>query len=244
MAMVRIAARERFKVAGIHLFFAAILSLLALSLVLFLWYPSPFFHVSGVQKVLGLIFFCNLVFGPVLTFLVYKKNKLKFLFDISIILLVQVSSFAYGLHVLSVGRPAWLVFVVDDFEVVRPVDLDVRNGYVDLGVLNGPRWIAATYSDDPVIRKAQREDEIFLGISLARRPEAYTPLESRKDEIKYRLKPISELLKYNSEKKVEAAIGGWLDLFGWLPLKGTAADLVVLFDQNIKIIAVVDLRPW
>ena len=245
----KVTLAERAKAGGAHLLLSAVLLGIALYLVFVLWYPSPLPAAAGVGRMYLLMLGIDIIVGPMLTFVVYKKHRLKLLFDLVVILILQFAAYLYGLHVVAQGRPAWLVFVVDDFELVRPIDIDQRQQQAfepqyRLHLFSGPRWVAAVYSSDPKVREAQREDEMFKGISLATRPEAYVPLATRREQVLSRAQPLDRLTKFNDSQEVARALVGYPEATGWLPLKGEEMDQVVLLDAQGKVLAAVALAPW
>lgn len=46
--------------------------------------------------------------------------------DLTVIAVLQLGALSYGLWTVAEGRPAWLVFAVDRFELVRVLDIDKR----------------------------------------------------------------------------------------------------------------------
>src|SRR5690606_5910756 len=136
-------------------------------------------HIAvGVTQIYIIILIADLIIGPLLTFVVYKNDIKKLYFDLALILLIQISAFLYGMHAVAQGRPAWLVFVIDDFELVSLANLDQQSTaqiHLHTSTWSGPLWKVAQYSTDPKIQQQQKEDEMFLGISLAARLETYAP---------------------------------------------------------------------
>lgn len=241
--------RERLKAAGLHLAFSLVLLGIALYLVFALWYPAPLHIATGVTRVFLILLTADVLLGPLLTLIVYKKDWPQLRIDLAIILLLQVSAFTYGLATVSQGRPVWLAFVVNDFELVRPIDIDRRQSANFLpqhqeSLWKGPRWVAAVYSDLPAVRKDQLEDEMFNGISLAQRPETYASLATRSAQMQSRGRHPDDLKKYNDPGLVKAVLSQWPTSAKWLPLKGPAQDMVVLLDVDGNVLAIVDLRPW
>lgn len=191
----------------------------------------------------------HLLLGPLLTFIIFKEDKRKLLFDLTVILTLQVSAFVYGLYAVAQGRPAWLVFVVDDIELVRVIDIDLRKhaefkDEFKTSILVGPRWAAAIYSSNPTALQAQREDEMFNGISLAQRPETFAKLSIAASTILQKGRPLDDLAMFNPANRVTDTLAQWPTTHVWLPLKSPETDMTVLFDKNGKVVAVVDLRPW
>lgn len=245
---MKVTIEDRFRAAMIHAVLSLVLLGIALYLVFLLWYPAPLTGAAGVTNIFYLMLAIDLVLGPVLTFVVFKFDRVRLVFDLVVILLVQLSFYTYGLMIVSQGRPEWLVFVVDDFEMVRPVDIDRRQEHAFLPAYrdtlwDGPRWAAARYSDDPQTAQSQKEDEFFLGISMAARPETYTDITDVSNAVRDRAKGLEVLADYNQASALKV-LDAYPQAAGWLPLKGYAQDQVVLVDDEGQVLGVVDLRPW
>lgn len=221
----------------------------AYSLVFSLWYPHPLEKTSDALKVFSVLALVNLVLGPALTLVLYKKDKRKLAFDLLVMFLLQAAASAYGISVLAQGRPQWLVFVVDDFEIVRPVDVDFKDrnklsAKVVTSFFNGPTAVAAVYSSDQETRLKQKQDEIVLGKNFAAEPEAYQALATQAAKVREKARKLVELEQFNSKRAVAAAQMKWVTATGWLPLKSNRRDMVILLDKDATVIAIADLRPW
>lgn len=237
---------QRLKLFFYHLLFSLFLLSISLVLVFVYWYQYPFFIAEGVSRVYFILLGIDLIIGPVLTFFIYKKNIVKFYFDLCCILLIQLIFFTYGLYTIHQGRVAWLVFVVDDIELVSPIDLHGKTlpAQYKINILDSPLWVAAVYSNNPKLRQKQKEAEMFSGVNLAETPETYQLLENRYDDIRKKSKKLSELNFYNSRDMVNNVLKKFPNAKFWLPVKAYEVDMVALFDQQGKPLQVVNLRPW
>ncbi len=241
--------RERFNASLLHLVFSACVLTFAIYLILWVWYPAPLHLAVGVTKIYLTIFLVSLIIGPLLTLIIYKHDKTKLRFDITIIVLIQISTFLYGMHTVEQGRPAWLVFVVDDFEVVRPSDMGQHNSETiqteyHAALWSSPQWIAAQYSKNAEIKQQQKEDEMFLGISLTTRSETYVPIEQVNKAILERSKKLNTLDTFNTSEQVIHALKNWPQATAWLPLKAPEQDMVVLINAQGIPLTTVKLKPW
>ena len=125
----------KLKAALIHF---AISLVVVFSFILFLygvWYKNLFF-VSGVIEPLKLLILVDVVLGPLLTFLVYKKGKKTLKMDLSLIVLLQLSAFAYGAYTIYSGKPSWVIYNGNQFELVY--EREVGN---QLAHLVKPSWL-------------------------------------------------------------------------------------------------------
>lgn len=241
--------KKRFHFMGMHVLFSICLLIFALWLVFGLWYPTPLAAAVGVISIYGLLLAVDLILGPILTFVVYKEDKKKLKFDLCVILLLQMSAYLFGLYTIAQGRPAWQVFVVDDIELVSPIDLRKTEDYKikdDFKPMlwHKPQWVAAVYSSDPVKMQQQKEDEMFNGINISTRPETYEKIQVKAHAIVSKLKPIAELGKFNHDAEIKKQLSPYHNVKGWLPVKAPEMDMVALFDEHGQPIDIVNLRPW
>ncbi len=96
---------------------------IVIGLVFFIWYPSPLATAVGVTHIFLMMLVIDVILGPLLGLLVYKEGKKTLKFDLSVIILIQISALCYGVFSIEQGRPAWLVYSVDRFELVRKNEL-------------------------------------------------------------------------------------------------------------------------
>lgn len=242
--------KQRFSAMAVHFLFSFILLSIALFFVFYLWYPSPLDKAMGVGGIFWIILAIDLILGPLLTFAVFNPKKKELKIDLLIIVIIQSAAYLYGLHTVAQGRPVFNVFVVDDIEFVRAIDLKYKSNIktdknFETSLFMKPRWVSAIYSSDPEIAKQQKQEEMF-GNSLASRPETYQPIQVRSEQIKKKVRPLNALFAVNSKAEVEEIFKKYhsAKLIGFLPAKGFEEDMVVLVNQNAQPIAIVDLRPW
>ena len=108
----------RIKAFLIHGLVSISVALLVIGLVFFIWYPSPLAKAVGVTHIFLMMLVIDVILGPLLTLLVYKQGKKTLLFDLTIIVVLQVSALCYGLWTVYQGKPAWLVFNADRFLIL------------------------------------------------------------------------------------------------------------------------------
>lgn len=116
----------RFRAFTLHLAISVLIALAVIGLVFFIWYPAPLASAAGATHIFLMLLAIDIILGPSLTLLVYKPGKKTLVMDLTVIALLQLSALVYGLHTVADGRPAWLVFAKDRFEMVRVPDIDER----------------------------------------------------------------------------------------------------------------------
>ena len=241
---------KRLKFFFSHLSISFLIALLVIGLVFFVWYPAPLAKAVGVTNIFLMMLAIDVIVGPILGWLVYQEGKKTLKFDLSVIILIQIAALCYGVFSIEQGRPAWLVYNVDRFELVRKNELVDTNIQQAQPQFQQPSWFKPQYVAIEFAKDIQqRNDEMFAevlgGISIAQRPERYVELTQVTTQIQQRALPLKELEQYNPKTDVEKTLAEYPKANAWLPLKANAVDMVVLVNkESASIIKVVDLRPW
>lgn len=140
--------KDRITAFLIHLSLSSVIALLAIILVFQLWYPSPLHDLIGVDTIFYTIIIIDIIIGPVLTFIVFNRGKPHLKLDLTIIAFFQISALMYGVWTVALGRPAWIVFNVDRFDLVQAQEIDFRQREKSARAYKtapwfGPRWVYA-----------------------------------------------------------------------------------------------------
>lgn len=117
---------KRLKFFLTHLSISTLVVCIAMSVVFFIWYPAPLAKAVGVTHIFLMMLAIDVIVGPILGFLIYKEGKKSLKFDLAVIILIQLSAFIYGFYSIAQGRPVYIAYVVDRFELVRKNDLVVN----------------------------------------------------------------------------------------------------------------------
>lgn len=239
----------RIKFSLLHLSFSLALCLIVILFFQFTSYSYPlslavnFWHIA--------LIFCavDLLIGPFLAFLVYKEGKKSLKFDLSIIILLQAIAFFYGVYCIFDARPAWIVYSVDRFELVKNTDIYIE----DINKVKpeyrqapwfGPQFTAVQLSTNKTQRERDIFNAVFAELTLSKQPEKFTDLKTVQSEIISKMQSLVLLSQYNLPQKVTTILYKYPKAHGFIPLKADKEDMVVLLNGNGEIIKVVDLRPW
>jgi len=108
---------HKLKAASIHLLISLVIFFVILYVIIFSWYPEPFFTAQGGWQGIRLMALVDLVLGPSLTLIVFNhlKPRKEILTDLSVIALVQVCALVWGGYQVYSQRPIALVFWNDAF---------------------------------------------------------------------------------------------------------------------------------
>jgi type IV pilin accessory protein len=242
--------RLRFYAFLIHLLGSCLLAIAAFYLVFFIWYPAPLDKAVGVSGVVLLLVGVDVVIGPLLTFTVYNPKKKSLRFDLACILVLQLVAFTYGMATLAAGRPVWLIFNADRFDLVQAYEVDNRHPERIPEIYRspswtGPRWVAAMPPDSIEERNRLTFESVFAGVDLPQRADLYQPLDTANAAIRQRALPLDELNKFNDAQEIEKILKRWPEADAFLPMMARVRPMTVLLKKNqAKVIAVVDIRPW
>ena len=236
----------------IHFSISLVIVFISAVIVWFVWYPTPLYKATGVNKIFLIVLGIGLILGPLLTFLVSKPGKKSLKFDLVVIVMLQLTAFFYGLYQVYDGRPAWIAYNVDRFDLVRNNEIDTRKLIQALPKYqkvsrSGAQYVAAIIpNEDSNISNQILFDEVGFGIAPSQRPELYAPLKQVEKSIRERALSLSELEKYNEKIDVREILSVYPEANSFLPLKANAISMAVLIntDKQPKVIKIVDLRPW
>lgn len=103
--------KPRLRAMGIHAMISLVVFVATAFVLVFLFYPSVHFQINGGWYGLKLMFFIDLVLGPLITLLVFNPSKPKRekISDLTIIAVLQAAALAYGFHTVYQQRPVMLM---------------------------------------------------------------------------------------------------------------------------------------
>lgn len=242
--------RSRFLAFAFHLGNSMVLALIAITLVYLVWYPDPIAAAVGVGDVFLMMLGIDVVLGPVMTFIVYKQGKKTLVLDLTVIVLIQLAAFGYGLHAITAARPAWLVYSGSRFDLVQANDLVFRYSDQTSSEFRsvpwwGPKWVAARLPGD-----VKKRNELMMSAfggreDLPQRPDLYVPLEREIDAMAAKAQPISKLAALNTPESVQKILAKWPRADTFMPLITKGRPLTVLLKKGqAQPIAIVDLKAF
>lgn len=241
--------KEKFKAFAVHFALSFLILSLIISFIYFIWYPGPILQAVQASKILLLMILIDVILGPLLTFIVYKKNKKTLKMDLAVIGFIQVIALAFGISSLALAKPVWIAFNGNKFELIQKNEIiytseNTAREFLSSHYWSKPKFVAVKLSSDPKVKEAQIMDEVFSGISLAQKPENYVEIKQVFQEIVKSSYPLQDLYQYNDQARVDALIERYPTSQYWLPLKAKEVDMVVLVGDTEKDFEIVNLRPW
>jgi putative fimbrial protein len=241
----------RIKAAGIHLLVSALVALIGIGLVFWVWHPDPLQKAVGVTHIFLMMLGIDVVLGPLLTLLVASSKEKKTLkFDLSVIAAVQLAAYLYGMHSIAVSRPVYVAFdklrfeVVQADSVVRATDKTILPEYQS-NPLFAPQWVSVRPYKDVAEQNQRTMLEMQEGISPSMMADLYQPLNDGWGGMLERKHGLDELKQYNPAEQVAKELAAYPQADSYLPMKAPSVDMAVLLDSRQKqVLGIVDLSPW
>ena len=226
------------------------IALFVVVLVFFIWYPVPLATAVGVTHIFLIILTIDIIVGPFLGLLVYKHGKKTLKFDLGVIILLQILALCYGVYSIEQGRPAWIAYNVDRFELVRKNEIITDHIEQALPQFQHPswfkpQWVGVEFAKDANVRSDDLFAEALGGISIAQKPERYVDFYKTTTQLKQRTKNLKDLNQYNDVEQVDRILLKYPQATGFVPLKSNAVDMTVLINKDTgEVVKIVNLRPW
>jgi hypothetical protein len=237
-----IAWREKFRAFGFHFVATLIVTLISAALIFLVWYPDPFARMVGGFKLFLLVAGCDLALGPLLSLIVYnsRKTRLALTIDYTIIGIVQIAAFIYGVYSVSQARPAYVAFVKDRLEVIAAGEIadtdraEAKNAKYGTARRWGPLLVAT------FVEPQDKSDALWAaleGRDVGVRPKFYVEYETQIDAIKLQSKPLETLEKRRPDSKgpIREALTELqrpASDFRWLPVRHTKGFWTALIDDK------------
>ncbi len=119
----------RIKAFLIHLGISLVLFLALLYVIVYIWYPPPFFKYDGGWQGIQLIIGVDLVLGPMLTLAVFNIKKARHLLkrDLTIIGIIQIGALIAGCWIVADQRTRLVIFSNDHFVSMTKTLMDESN---------------------------------------------------------------------------------------------------------------------
>ncbi len=239
-----------------HLLASALIVSAVCVLVFFVWYPHPYFRISGAWNPLRVLIGVDLVLGPLMTLLLFKPGKKGLWFDLCVILTVQLVALVYGVTVIYSERPYFSVFAVDRFTVLTRSDVDQAewdkaSGRLGTKPLVGPVLAVALRPADTAAQQRLLDETVFGGKpDIDHRPESWVPYREQVSQILASAKPLSALHTSRADLRAQIEqLPGRLGLpaqrLGFLPVAARERYLALVIEMTTGVpLEAIEQDPW
>ncbi|WP_433847573.1 TfpX/TfpZ family type IV pilin accessory protein [Acinetobacter proteolyticus] len=228
-----------------HLSISLIFIALLFMLIHFIWFIPPLDSATGILPIFFMLVIIDLFIGPMFGFLVYKEGKKTLKLDLSVVILLQVCSFAYGAHIIFEARPVWIVYNSDKYDLVQKFEVIKSDESLIQPAFRSESLFYPQYAAIKPLPNSERFVELQSGMSVVQKPERYVDISSAKSKIQDKSKNLSLLHLYNDSNLVQRILKKYPQATAFVPLKANAVDMTVLINKEKgEVVKIVDLRPW
>ncbi|MEO0615204.1 MAG: hypothetical protein AAFY69_03625 [Pseudomonadota bacterium] len=244
---------ERKTTILLHLALTAAVAAAVVAVIFLLWYPAPYFAVSGARDVLLTLLGVHLVVGPLLTTYLYKPGKKGLWFDMVCVVVMQGAALGYGGLVIYEQRPLFVVFSVDRFAVLPETDL-VHDGSTIAACTDATRppcLAVAVPPDDIELRNALLVRSLEEGIELEQQPAFWQPLSAQRAVVLDKAQRLAALADQSEAaargvSRVLTDTGRDAEALRWVPVinKRLQAFALIIDAESAVPIDVVAVDPW
>lgn len=243
----------RWKAFCLHLAISAFVAAMVVTLVVLLWYPTPYFDAMGGATLLRLLIGVDVVLGPLITLIIFDPAKPRLKYDLATIAVLQLAALAYGSYIMFDARPVYNVFVGDRFNTVAANAIDADSlgraaaDYRELP-LSGPRVVGARMPTNP-----GEVAELVLGLNkgadLPDLPHLYMPYSEAAPSVARASRPLVRLAQQSKENSaaIDRFVGehGRARNLGYVPVKARNADFAAVVDRKTgEIVGYLAINPW
>lgn len=242
MSTLKDKLQYKLKATSIHLLLSLLIFSLILYLILFDWYPEPFFTAQGGWQGIQLMAFVDLVLGPALTFIVFDRLKQRkdIVLDLSLIAVVQITALIWGGYTVYTQRPIALVYWADAFYTVTSDDYNKQG-------IDNPDFSHYSAHSPPLIysRPISTREELALSAELSQKlipvyaqTAFYENIEDNLDGIFSKEANIKEVIENNIEMKeqLEKITHGDLAAYKYIALKAKYQNMILIMNDSGSIV--------
>ncbi|PCJ32050.1 MAG: hypothetical protein COA90_04210 [Gammaproteobacteria bacterium] len=245
---------NRIKASLSHFLLSVSIFSIVIFVLIFYWFPAPYFNAGGGWQGLKIVAGVDLVLGPLLTLIIFdiKKTRTKLVGDLIVIAALQFSALAWGVTTIYNQRPVAVVFFEQSFLTV-PAESLTKQG-VDISSLK-------QFSDisPPLIyaKKPKDIEELMLMAKLSAEQalpphhqiNLYRSLAQNYDDVRTYQVDINQIITANNEMKSDLMVilsesNTTITDYDYFPLRSKYYTIILMFTHDGELVnhIVVPLR--
>jgi len=242
--------KSKFKAAGIHLTISGVIFLILAYLIIFEWYPLPYFTADGGWQGIRIVALIDLVLGPFMTLIIFNpgKSKREIRFDLGTIACVQACVLIWGIYTVYNERPVAIVHWDGEFYSMSAKAYEVQNIHVDELAQFGAKKPVLIHAYRPVDIEAIHE-VLTLSTEKQLAPfeqfQLYQPFQDNRHQILERQLDINEIINHNDRMRREldtflSQTGGQINDYFYMPLNARYHNVVLIFSKSGEVKGTLD----
>ncbi len=242
---------SKLKASAIHLLISLIVVTSLLVFVWTYWFPGALAEVTGLSHIVIILVTIDLIMGPVLTFVLFKPNKPKLKFDLSIVAVIQIAALSYGMFTIYKGHPLYVTYAVDRFTIVTANEVDPQRAKIKKYIkskFTGPDMAFAKIPEDQEAANKLLFEVLEGAPDIDKRPELYHLYEDNLDNVFAKSINLERIFKNKDTKKELLKFldtHGDKDQFAFLPLSGNGKDVIWAISKKTgKPVDIININPW
>ena len=202
---------SRWGAAAVHVGFSAILLLVIISLVYFIWYPGALTFAGGAEDGLKIVIAVDMILGPLLTLVIYNiaKPRKELIRDLSIIALFQISCLVAGMSFVYEQRPLVVVYNTHHFQIYdaqKLKDSGIQINLLDKYSGSYPKIILERVPKDPTAAAQHSVNKMLGTVDISTLWESFPKDSSSLSEL-FKIETATPCIKknihsYNSEGSI------------------------------------------
>jgi hypothetical protein len=244
---------NRWQASLIHLGLSAVIYIVLLYLIVFVWYPQPYFGADGGWQGVRLITGVDLVLGPLLTLIVFKAGKPGLKRDLSLIALLQIAALVWGTWIVHGQRTVMVTYAAGNFYAINGEEVRNAGGKapaIAAQATHPPAYALVRLPTDKKERTRLIMRTILSGRPLQQLGERYEPLDAKTlPEVLAGSQDINGYIKVAQKNRALvdqflAEHGGTIADYAFFPLYCRYQSLIlVLHRRDGSVAGKLDIRP-
>ena len=244
--------KAKLTAAAIHLAISATVVGCFIVFALNVWYPEPFFNISGLLGIILMLVTVDVILGPLLTLVVFKPQKSTLKLDLTVIAIVQMIALGYGINTIYQAHPLYIAYAGDRFTPIYTNEVSPSEAkYTELqkSKLSSPSIVYVKKPSDPAEMSRIITETLSGKADIDARPEYYHPANQHiSDILAGGINPDKLLSSTQNQQKLDQFLkkyGKTITDYAFIPLVGKEDDVLWAWDRaSSKPVGVLAINPW
>jgi len=239
--------KNRYSASALHFALSLVIFSLFVFILLYHWFPEPYFSTNGGWQGLQIVAAVDLILGPLLTLIIYNTNKSRkeLTLDISFIAVLQLAALFWGVSTVYTQRPLAVTFWQGKFYSISAEHFPANDIGLEVLKQYGDSYPVYIFIEHPTTEEGKKIylKKIFQSIPPNLQPELYRPLSEHYQDIFEHSVKISQLMEESPDTKLEInnilkKTNTKLEHNYYIPLRSisNSSDVLLVFNKRNELI--------